>query len=53
MRQLGNYLFELSAPAVTTDSFRQDVAKKVARDRAVLPGLDRVIGISVCLVFGS
>ena len=46
-------LYELSPPAVTTDSFRKDVAKKIARDWAVFPRLDLVIGISVCLVFGS
>eukprot|EP00434_Breviolum_minutum_P021862 symbB.v1.2.019295.t1/scaffold1554.1/size111945/1 len=29
-QQLGNYLCEFSPPAVTTDSFRKDIAKKLS-----------------------
>ena len=34
-QQLGNYLYEFSPPAVTTDSFRKDIAKK-------LPGTEQL-----------
>ena len=37
-QQFGNCLYELSAPVVTTASFRKDVAKKVARDWVVFQG---------------
>ena len=47
------WTYEFSPLALTTDSFPKDVAKKIAGDWAVFLGLDVIIRILNCLVFGS